>query len=121
MRTLLLAPLGPGGTRRFRSSLYGVRASRPNLSAELGADPGDVLLLDGLFLHDAALRGCFDVTVFIACDFEICLKRALARNQEGKSLPTELTELYRQKYIPGFAAYLNEVHPEERATFVVRT
>ncbi len=121
LRAMLLEPLGPGGSRRFRSSIFNVRASQPKLSAEFTADPNDVLLLDGLFLHAAPLQGCFDFTVFVSCKFETCLERAVARNQEGKSSPADLIELYRVKYIPGFASYLNEVHPEERASLILRT
>ena len=95
--------------------------SRPNISPDRYAETTDVLLLDGLFLHSAELDNCFDFTVFISADFETCLTRALARNQEGTSGPRELEELYRLKYIPGFALYMQEIHPEDCASFVVHT
>ena len=121
LRSMLLEPLGPGGNRHFRSTLYDVRESRPNISPERYAETTDVLLLDGLFLHSAELDNCFDFTVFTSADFETCLTRALARNQEGISDPRELEELYRLKYIPGFALYMQEIHPEDCASFVVHT
>jgi uridine kinase len=121
LRSMLLEPLGPGGNRKFRSTWFDVRRSRPNVSAELTADTTDVLLLDGLFLHATQIRSYFDFTVFVSADFETCLSRALDRNQEGATSRAELDELYRVKYIPGFALYLNEAHPEEYASFVVRT
>jgi uridine kinase len=121
LTSMLLGPLGPRGNRKFRSTWFDVRLSRPNVSAEHTADIMDVLLLDGLFLHSAPLRGYFDFTVFISADFETCLSRALERNQEGATSRSELSELYRTKYIPGFARYMNEERPEEHASFVVQT
>lgn len=119
LKSMLLDPLGPGGNRRFRTTWFDVRTSEPNVSPELTADPTDVLLLDGLFLHSAPLRGCFEFTVFIATPFDTCLQRALDRNQEGASSRAKLEELYRVKYIPGFSLYLSESHPAEQASVVV--
>ena len=119
LKSVLLEPLGPGGNRKFRSTWFDVRRSEPNVSPELTADPTDVLLLDGLFLHSEPLRGCFDFTVFIATSFDTCLERALERNQEGVSSRAELAELYRVKYIPGFSLYLSASRPAEQASFVV--
>ncbi len=121
LRSALLEPLGPDGNLKFRSTWFDVRNSTPNVSPELSANATDVLLVDGLFLHSAPLQGCFDFTVFISTDFETCLQRALDRNQEGASNRGELAELYRVKYVPGFALYLDENHPEKRASFLVRT
>jgi len=121
LRTMLLEPLGPGGNCHFRSTLYNVRKSRPSISPEHYAETTDVLLLDGLFLHSAELDNCFDFTVFTSADFETCLTRALTRNQEGIGDPRELEELYRLKYIPGFMLYMQEVHPQDRASFAVCT
>ena len=119
LRTMLLEPLGPGGNRKFRTTWFDVRRSELDVSPEFTADPTDVLLLDGLFLHAAPLDGCFDFTVFISATFETCLQRALDRNQEGVSSRAELEELYRVKYIPGFALYLSESRPTDRASLVV--
>jgi len=121
LRSNLLEPLGPNGNRKFRTTWYDVHRSTPNISAEHNAAAADVLLLDGLFLHSAALRDCFEFTVFVSADFETCLERALERNQEQARCREALAELYRIKYIPGFAQYIDEARPERRASFVVRT
>jgi uridine kinase len=121
LRTHLLGPLGPSGSLRYRTSTYDVRASRPNLSAEFAAGPGDVLLLDGLFLHAPALAGCFELTVFVSAAYETCLARARARNQERAADLADLEALYREKYIPGFQHYCEEVAPAVHASFVVET
>jgi uridine kinase len=121
LRTLLLEPLGPNGSRNFRSSSYDVHASRANLSIERTASDTAVLLLDGLFLHAPAVEHCFDFTIFVAAELETCLRRALARNQERSNDLRELEAVYREKYIPGFELYCREVAPRERASAVVTT
>src|SRR6201999_3757955 len=98
LRTLVLQPLGPNGSRSFHSSCYDVYASRPKLSIGRTASTAAVLLLDGLFLHAPALEHCFDFTIFISAEFELCLRRALARNQERSNDLAELEEVYREKY-----------------------
>jgi uridine kinase len=121
LRSMLLEPLGPGGSLKYRSTCFDVRLSRPNLSAELTAGNTDVLLLDGLFLHDPQIRNCFDITVFVSADFDTCLSRALDRNQEGMTCLVDLEKLYRVKYLPGFALHLSDIQPEKYASFVVQT
>jgi uridine kinase len=121
LRDLLLRPLGPNGSRRYHSSSYDVHASRPNLSIERMAGAEAVLILDGLFLHSPDLDHCFDFTIFISADFETCLRRALARNQERSGDLNELEAIYREKYIPGFELYCREIAPRERASSVIST
>lgn len=121
LRTLLLQPLGPNGSRRFRSSCYDAHASRPNLSIERTASSAAILILDGLFLHAPALEHCFDFTILISAEFDTCLRRALSRNQERAEDLIDLESVYREKYIPGFELYCREVAPRERASSVVTT
>ncbi len=121
LRTLLLDPLGPGGLRHFHTTSYDVHSSSPNLSAEFVAEPNDVLLFDGLFIHAPALTDCFALTIYVSAAFETCLARALARNQERATDMDELEAIYRQRYIPGFELYCQEVAPDRRATIVVKT
>ena len=77
--------MGPNGSRSFHSSCYDVYASRPKLSIERTASTAAVLLLDGLFLHAPALEHCFDFTIFISAEFELCLRRALALSLATRS------------------------------------
>ncbi len=95
--------------------------SRPKLSPALVAEPADILLLDGLFLHADALAGAFDFTVFVSAAYETCLARARARNQERSGDLAELEALYREKYIPGFEMYREESKPPSHASIGVET
>jgi len=121
LESKLLEPLGPGGNRKYRSTWFDVRQSRPNISEEFTADSSDILLLDGLFLHNPQIRNYFDFTVFVSADYETCVRRALERNQEGMISLSDLEQLYRLKYIPGYMLYVNETNPEEHTSFIVRT
>jgi uridine kinase len=59
----------------------------------------DVLLLEGIFLLKRAYRYHYDLSIWIECNFETALKRALARAHEG--LPPEDTlRAYETIYFP---------------------
>lgn len=119
LREELLDPLGPRGSLTYRTTFYDVFASVPNLSPQRRADPSQILVLDGLFLHVPALSGCFELTVFVDTDFETCIARARARRQERLSEPAEIEALYRTRYVPGFEIYLKELDPRACASLTV--
>src|SRR3954464_11477462 len=83
LRSELLEPLGPTGSRQYRTSTYDIRALRPDRSPQQVAASSAILLLDGLFLHSPQLEGCFEFTIFVAAAYETCIARARARKQEG--------------------------------------
>jgi uridine kinase len=104
---VLLAPLGPAGTRRYRSVIFDYRTDRDVDQHPTIADARSVLLFDGVFLHRQELREYWDYTVFLDVDFEITLARAVRRNP-GRVLKAkpelyreEVRSLYEQRYIPG--------------------
>ena len=117
LRRELLDPLGPSGKRSYRTTFYDLRARRPNLSPATLADEDDIVLVDGLFLHAPQLRACWDFSVFVDAAPEVCVQRALRRNQEGQADLQELERIYRTRYIPGFALYLKETAANEQASF----
>jgi uridine kinase len=121
LRGELLDPLGPGGTRAYRTTVYDVLESRVNLSPQQRADASQILVLDGLFLHAPELAGCFDLTVLVEADFETCIARARARKQERYRDADEIEALYRERYVPGFDLYLREVQPQTRASIRIAT
>lgn len=61
LRRLLLDPLGPGGTGRFRRAIFDVDADLAVDAPEERAAPGSILLLDGMFLHRPELRDAWDL------------------------------------------------------------
>jgi uridine kinase len=121
LRRELLAPLGPGGSLVYRTTIYDVFASQPKLSAQRQADRLQILLLDGLFLHVQDLASCFEMTVFVEADYETCIARARARKQERYREPDRIEQLYRERYVPGFELYAAEVQPRARASIRIST
>jgi uridine kinase len=120
LRTHLLEPLGAGGTHRYRTSTYDMRNMRPHLSPLHIAEPGSILVVDGLFLLTAGLRAFWDFAIFVDASVETCIARARHRNQERQVDADAVEALYRERYAPGFQLYLNHDHPQEFADVVVR-
>src|SRR2546423_9715806 len=54
--TLLLAPLGPAGDRRYRTGSFDLDADRPLRQEPKLAVPNAVLIVDGTFLQRPELR-----------------------------------------------------------------
>lgn len=115
LRRELLDPIRCGAA--YRTTFYDLRNRRPNLSPVATAGADSVLIVDGLFLHAPAVRSSWDYSVFIDADPEICVRRALRRNQEGQADLVELERTYRVRYMPGWALYMAEHDPKARATF----
>jgi uridine kinase len=121
LRDELLNPLGPSGSLAYRTTVYDVFASKVKLSPQGQADPRQILVLDGLFLHAPELAGCFDFTVFVESDYEVCIARARARRQERYRDPAQIEALYRDRYVPGFELYVAEIQPAARASITFTT
>src|SRR5262249_27290799 len=70
LRALLLDPLGPGGSRRYRARWHDGWNPGGIEEPELSARDDAVLLVDGAFLLRAELNACWDVLVFVEIDAE---------------------------------------------------
>lgn len=116
----LLAPLGPGGTLRYRAASYDFRADAPVETPELLARPDAVLLFDGIFLLRSELRRHWDFRIFVDVGFDVTLERALSRDVDLFGSPEVVRERYLKRYIPGERLYLTEARPRERADVIVR-
>ncbi len=70
LNRVLLDPLGPGGDRRFRDSVYD-RSADAVLSRPFGTAPaGAVLLFDGVFLMRPELLDRWELRVFVSIPLE---------------------------------------------------
>jgi len=119
LRSVLLDPLGPGGNRTYRAAVFDFRADAVVESPVRTADPGAVLLFDGIFLLRPALAAHWDVTVFVEASFETTLSRALVRDIPLFGSAEAVRERYAVRYIPGETLYLERERPRERADVVV--
>src|SRR5205085_6534089 len=69
LREVLLIPLGPHGTRRYRSAVFDIRADAPIQTKEEVAPLNAILLFDGVFLLRPELEDMWDYRIFINVDF----------------------------------------------------
>jgi uridine kinase len=116
-----LIPLGPGGSRNYRSKIYDIR-SETHIMKPLKEAPRDaVLLFDGIFLLRPKLINHWDYKIFVEVDFERSVERALSRdicNSGGEIEMSMLRNRYKERYVPGQKMYLKEVNPDRKADLV---
>lgn len=111
----LLEPLGPGGSRRYKTAVFDHRTNEPvDEPAETAPDTA-VLLLDGLFLHRPELLPYWDMSIFLAVPFEVTAARMARR--DGSSPHADAPE--HRRYVQGQQLYLAACEPEQVATIVI--
>ncbi|WP_246580250.1 hypothetical protein [Deinococcus aestuarii] len=84
---------------------------------ERQAEPGSLLLLDGLFLHRPELRDVWDDSVFLHVDFEVSVPRGASRGP-GWGSPDPLAGSNR-RYVEGHRLYFRESEPGKYAGVIV--
>ena len=115
----LLAPLGPGGDLVYRTASFDLEADEP-VDAEPAIAVADaILLVDGVFLGQADLLGRWDRRIFVACNPDVMLARALARDVPAMGDAATVEARYRTRYLPAQAAYLRIDRPSETADLIV--
>ena len=70
LRTILLAPLGPGGSLRFRRKIFDYRIDEEVEAPEEESAPDAIVLFDGVFLLRPELRPFWDFSIFVQADFD---------------------------------------------------
>jgi len=119
MRSVLLDPLGPDGSLRYRTALFDFRTDSAVESPVLVADPSSVLVVDGIFLLRAELRHYWDYSIFVHAGFETTLARAETRDVALFGSPEAVRERCLARYIPGERMYIELDRPKGRADVVV--
>ncbi|MGD0273567.1 MAG: uridine kinase [Gaiellaceae bacterium] len=119
LRALLLEPLGPRGSRRYRCACFDYRIDEKVEAPEEEASPDSILLFDGVFLLRPELRPLWDFSIFVHADFDEIVRRAEARDRELMGGVEAVRERYRSRYIPGQELYLSRCAPQEVADVVV--
>lgn len=115
LRGRLLDPLGPGGDRRYVRAIRDVASDTPIHSDVEVARDGQVLVLDGLFLHRPELVDAWDLSVFLAVDFASSVGRMAVRDGSHPD-PDHPTN---RRYVEGQRRYLATVAPATLASFIV--
>ncbi len=115
LRDRLLDPLGPGGDRRYVRRVHDLEDDRAVVDDVEVARDGQVLVLDGMFLHRPELRGVWELSVFLDVPFPTSVGRLAARDGS----PADPSHPRNRRYVEGQRLYLRRDRPSEHATFVV--
>lgn len=111
----VLAPLGPGGDGRYRAAAHDVETDAALDPPWRAAEPGSVLIVDGLFLHRDELVDRWDFSVFLDAPFGVTAARMRGRDGPS-SAPAQIDS---RRYVEGQQIYYRECTPHRRATLVV--
>ncbi len=114
-RRELLEPLSPGGTGRYRTAVFDHRTDSPVDMAEQPAPASAILLVDGVFLLQEALRPYWDLTILLDAPFAETFTRLAVRDGGDTDPATEANRRYRD----GQMLYEKENRPRERADILV--
>jgi uridine kinase len=119
VRDELLAPLGPGGNRRYRSQIMDFSGRTP-LDSGVHLAPDDAILVaDGGFLQKPALSQHWDWRIYLHIEVAEVLRRGTIRDQAWMASAEAAAARYRTYYIPGENLYLAEIRPAERADILI--
>jgi uridine kinase len=113
----VLAPLGPGGDRRYRSGVFDHRTDAPRPAPVAVAPRDAVLLFDGVFLLRPPLLGHWDLAVYLHIDEAEVLRRA--RTRDSALFGADLLRRYESRYLPGQRLYRERHDPVGAADVVV--
>ncbi len=115
LRRVLLDPLAPGGSGRYRRAIHDVHRDAAIDAEEELAPPDAVLVVDGIFLQRDALRACWDLAVFLDVAFDVSIPRGAARD----GTDPDPASAYNARYVGGHQLYFARCAPRERATIVI--
>jgi uridine kinase len=118
LRTLLLEPFGPDGSRRYRCACFDYLTDEKVALPEEEASPESILLFDGVFLLRDELRAFWDFSIFVQADFDEIVRRAEERDRELMGGAEAVRERYRTRYISGQELYFSRCAPQEIADVV---
>ena len=115
LRDDVLEPLGPGGSRRYRSSAHDLASDRVLNPAHKVAPAGSVVVVDGLFLHRDELVGVWDFSVVLDVPFEVTAKRMATR--DGTVPDPQHASM--RRYVDAQQLYSGMCAPLQRASVVI--
>ena len=115
LKAVLLDPLSPGGSGRYRVAVFDHRSDEPVQLPERIAAVGQTLLLDGISLHRPEFRDYWDCSIFLQVAFSVSIPRGA---QRGEGSPDVMSPA-NQRYVRGQELYLASCDPMSCATVVI--
>jgi uridine kinase len=114
-RADVLEPFAAGGSRRYRPAAHDVATDVAVRPTALVAQPGSVLVVDGIFLHRDELADAWDLSVFLEVAFAETTKRMAARDGTDPDPAHPRT----RRYVEGQRLYYATCHPQRRADILI--
>jgi uridine kinase len=115
LEAVLLGPLGPGGSGRYRVAAFDHRTDSVVEAPVEIAGPEDILVFDGIFLHRPELRAHWDYSVFLDVRFAVSVSR-MAERDAGSPDPEAPSN---RRYVGGQEIYLARCQPRRWASVVI--
>jgi uridine kinase len=112
---LLIDPFGPAGSGRYVREVYDWQRERELRRQPEQAEPGSILVLDGIFVHRDVLMRFWDYSVWLDVPFTVAIPRG-AKRAYGDPDPDSPAN---QRYIGGQRLYIAECNPKARASLVI--
>jgi uridine kinase len=111
----VLDPFGPGGSRRYRAAAHEVATDSSLTPAVQVAEPGSVLVVDGIFLHRDEVVDAWDLSVFLDAPFTETARRMAERDGTHPDLEHPRT----RRYVEGQRLYYAACQPQRRADILI--
>ena len=115
LRAVLLDPLNPGGSGRYRRAVFDHASDRPAVAEWEQTAAGAVLLFDGIFLHRPELAGYLDYSIFLHASFQTTFARMSTRD----GFDPDPFAASNRRYVEGQRLYLAACRPAEKASVVI--
>lgn len=111
----LLAPLGPGGTCRYRRAVFNYRTDSVVETPVETAPQDSILIFDGVFLLRSELLAFWEMSIFLDAPFDVTVPRMAGR--DGGPPETDAPE--NRRYVEGQKLYLATCGPKRKATVMI--
>lgn len=115
LRADVLDPFGPGGSGTYRPTAHDVGTDTPLAQRAQTAEPGSVLLVDGIFLHRDELAGIWDLSIFLDVPFAETVRRMVVRD----GIDPDTDHPRTRRYVEGQRLYFAACDPLRRADVVI--
>lgn len=115
LKILLLDPLKTGNLR-YKVRAFDYNVDQGIISQPQLAEPGSILIFDGVFTLRPELRDYWDYSIYLQITEEESLRRGIARNPGDEE---EARRLYAVRYIAGQRLYQAESDPMKHASIII--
>lgn len=111
----VLDALHRNGHCRIVCKAFDYRTDRPLHDDPVDVAGGDVVIVEGMFMHRDELANTWDLSVFLDVPFETSVARMAARDGTNPD-PDHASN---RRYVEGQRIYLTSCDPRRRATFAL--